>query len=301
MISKEELQNLDVYALAGKYYQKIGEVWDHETKDFKVLYKPLYACGSKPGSFEAHHLAVSTFTRWESKFVKVDLCNLEDEVICSMCNSFVVSEKCVDEVSRGNDSLALTSVPFPEAMANASASVSVTITPRAVGTADNGNGTTKLCSSDSGYGTRSLAPYFTIDFDPRWQGMIRSGLKGATARVLNAGILGSEPLLGALATEVRTWKAGAVANPDSDLNLGSKGGVVVHAYSAPEKSTGGVGTIFATLRVYDVQTVSVAALTPELAAIEQFSTVEEFRVCLQGYYSSLTDDDLLHVFYFTVV
>ena len=60
-----------IYTLGGKFYQKLGEVWDHETKDFKVLYKPLYCCGSKSGSFEAHHLAVSTFNRWELKFTQV--------------------------------------------------------------------------------------------------------------------------------------------------------------------------------------------------------------------------------------
>ena len=49
----------------------LGHAWDHEVQDFKVVYRPLYHCSSKEGSFEAHVLAVSHFSRWEDKFVRV--------------------------------------------------------------------------------------------------------------------------------------------------------------------------------------------------------------------------------------
>lgn len=66
----------DIWELKGQYYQVIGHAWDHEVKEFKVVYRPLYHCEAKPGSFEAHYLAVSHFSRWEEKFRKV---NLEDK------------------------------------------------------------------------------------------------------------------------------------------------------------------------------------------------------------------------------
>lgn len=62
-----------VYSIDDKYYQVMGHAWDHEVKDFKVLYRPLYHCQEKAGSFEAHTLAVSHFSRWESKFKPVDV------------------------------------------------------------------------------------------------------------------------------------------------------------------------------------------------------------------------------------
>lgn len=36
-----------VYELSGQYYQVLGHAWDHEVKDFKVLYRPLYHCELK--------------------------------------------------------------------------------------------------------------------------------------------------------------------------------------------------------------------------------------------------------------
>eukprot|EP00927_Polykrikos_kofoidii_P022640 TRINITY_DN21072_c0_g1_i2.p1 TRINITY_DN21072_c0_g1~~TRINITY_DN21072_c0_g1_i2.p1 ORF type:complete len:382 (+),score=67.38 TRINITY_DN21072_c0_g1_i2:78-1223(+) len=62
---------LEVYELKGQFYQVLGHAWDHEVKQFKVIYRPLYTCFRKPGSFEAHQLACSHFSRWESKFKKV--------------------------------------------------------------------------------------------------------------------------------------------------------------------------------------------------------------------------------------
>lgn len=63
-----------IYYLPPYYYQKLGEVWDHEIKDFKIFYKPLYSCESKVNSYEAHHLAVSTFERWYRRFIPSLLC-----------------------------------------------------------------------------------------------------------------------------------------------------------------------------------------------------------------------------------
>ena len=61
----------EIWELNGDYYQVIGHAWDHEVKDFKVVYRPLYHCTAKPDRFEAHYMAVSHFSRWEEKFRKV--------------------------------------------------------------------------------------------------------------------------------------------------------------------------------------------------------------------------------------
>lgn len=65
------MKHVDVYELKGEYYQVLGHAWDHETKDFKVVYRPLYHCEAKHERFEAHTLAVSHFSRWDEKFTKV--------------------------------------------------------------------------------------------------------------------------------------------------------------------------------------------------------------------------------------
>ena len=36
------------------------------------MYRPLYHCTAKKDRFEAHHLAVSHFSRWNEKFTKVE-------------------------------------------------------------------------------------------------------------------------------------------------------------------------------------------------------------------------------------
>ena len=63
---------LEVWELKGEYYQVLGHAWDHEVKDFKVVYRPLYHCPASAGRFEAHALATSHFSRWESKFNRMD-------------------------------------------------------------------------------------------------------------------------------------------------------------------------------------------------------------------------------------
>ncbi|CAD7933350.1 unnamed protein product [Amoebophrya sp. A25] len=68
----------DIWELKGEYYQVLGHAWDHEVKDFKVIYRPLYHCTAKPDRFQAHYMAASHFSRWESKFNKVLLSTWED-------------------------------------------------------------------------------------------------------------------------------------------------------------------------------------------------------------------------------
>ena len=63
---------MEVFMLKGKYYQVLGHAWDHALQDFQVVYRPLYHCDAKAGRFEAHTLAVSRFSRWERRFVRVD-------------------------------------------------------------------------------------------------------------------------------------------------------------------------------------------------------------------------------------
>ena len=70
----------EVYELKGQYYQRLGDAWDHETKQFKVVYRPLYHCEAACGRFEAHVLATSHFSRWEEKFKAVDTSSLPPAV-----------------------------------------------------------------------------------------------------------------------------------------------------------------------------------------------------------------------------
>ena len=71
------LRGVDVWSLKGEYYQVLGHAWNHEKKDFDVVYRPLYHCEAAEGRFEAHVLAVSHFARWEAKFERVaDLATL---------------------------------------------------------------------------------------------------------------------------------------------------------------------------------------------------------------------------------
>ena len=62
------LRDARVYLLKGQYYQQLGHAWDHETKEFKCIYRPLYHCEASPDRFEAHVLASSHFERWDRLF-----------------------------------------------------------------------------------------------------------------------------------------------------------------------------------------------------------------------------------------
>ena len=71
MTSVEHVVEKNIYELNGEYYQVLGHAWDHEVKEFKVVYRPLYHCTAKKTRFPAHNLAVSHFSRWEEKFNRV--------------------------------------------------------------------------------------------------------------------------------------------------------------------------------------------------------------------------------------
>ena len=70
------IADAECYELKGEYYQVLGHAWDHQTKDFKVIYRPLYHCPSAVDRFEAHVLAASHFERWDDKFKRVPLSSL---------------------------------------------------------------------------------------------------------------------------------------------------------------------------------------------------------------------------------
>jgi len=80
--SRRTLHTAEVYVLKGKdqYYQVLGHAWDHEAKDFVVIYRPLYHCGAKTGSFEAHVLASTKFARWDAKFEPVSAADMPSAV-----------------------------------------------------------------------------------------------------------------------------------------------------------------------------------------------------------------------------
>jgi uncharacterized protein YqfB (UPF0267 family) len=279
-----------VYVLDSKYYQKLGEghyshfiitifdlllsVWDHETKDFKVLYKPLYRCGSKPGSFEAHHLAVSTFIRWESKFIHLPNCRLRD--LPADVQQHLVSSNCVAHMSVGNGSLPLQSTPFPSSMAKGSAGVHINIQDPS----EAAERETATCRSISGFGSRSLTPYYVMDFSAQFQDIIKQGLKTATTRVLREGVEGGEPELMRLVHALATSDEGVRVQAVSDN----------HETDPPE--------VFATLLVTAVQSVNFEDLTETLAATEQFGSLLEFKDCLRGFYPWITDKDEVWIFYF---
>lgn len=305
----------EIYIFSEKYYQKLGEVWDHETKDFKVLYKPLYACGSKEGSFEAHHLAVSTFERWERKFTKVQ----DPETLSEVQKHFLVSADNVRDLSAGNSALPLVTAPLPAVVSKSSAVVTVLVsdvvpltTPLTLAASQataTAAAAVMRCRTQSGYGSRSLSPYYVLDFDPRWQHMIISGEKCATTRVLNAAIDGSEPHLQDLANAVlsQTLTASKHATSSSSSSsfssspsswgpssLDNDTGVDVYAVSGD--------TAFAQLKVTSVTTTfKFGTLTQDIAAMEQFETVRAFQDCLLRYYPTIQSEDAVYVFYFSVV
>lgn len=265
----------DVYTLNDQYYQKLGEVWDHETKDFKVLYKPLYCCGSKAGSYEAHHLATSTFERWERRFIPLKDCvvdSLPEEV-----RGHVVSRSSVQDLTGGNETLPRLSCSFPAAMLRGSARVTTMAEDPA---------SPPACRSDSGFGSRSLDPYFVLDFAPNFQPMILEGKKRATTRVLKASAMNSEPDLQKIIDALRATSSDA--RPQS-LQV---------AATVSDSGGGAPPQVFAQLRVTGVQSVAFSQLTPALAALEAFPCLDSFRACLLTFYPCLADCDTVHVFHF---
>lgn len=262
---------VEVYHLSGKYYQKLGEAWDHEVKDFKVLYKPLYDCNSKQGSFEAHYLAVSPFERWSKKFEKItddDITNLSLAV-----REYLVQSPAVGELAAGCRSFPLTTTLLPEGMERCRASVSV-----------ESDRELSKCSTESGYGARSHYPYHTINFAAMFVDMILDGRKSATTRFVTPTAVGAEPVLNNLV--------------QSFISSSTPDDIVVRATTTDASS--GITTVFAELRLRGMEVKKFGDLSLELARLEQFDTVEEFKSCLLKFYPSLTSDDNVTTFYFTV-
>tara|TARA_A100001015_G_C15041416_1_gene739893 strand:- start:2353 stop:3456 length:1104 start_codon:yes stop_codon:yes gene_type:complete len=73
-------EKFEVWELKSQYYQVLGDAWDHETKDFKVVYRPLYHCPADSNRFEAHNLACSHFSRWNSKFRKCKFNEIPEKI-----------------------------------------------------------------------------------------------------------------------------------------------------------------------------------------------------------------------------
>ena len=298
----------ELYELGGRLYQKLGEVWDHAAKDFRVLYKPLYRCASKPGSFEAHHLATSSFERWERKFTRVERSGgvsegvsggVREEVsegVSEEVEQHVVSGEHVRALSAGNPSLPLHSRPLPAAMLRGSARVTTVV--EEPGTAPPPPAP-QPCRSDSGYGSRSLEPYYVMDFAAEFQQMIIEGKKTATTRVLKDGVVNGEPellnIVKALAAQ-REMCVDSRSEQKGELNY-----VEVRAVSAGSQNGGDSPLdVFALLRVTSVETMLFSQVTPKLAAIEQFPSVDSFQACLRSFYPWIGDSDEVYVFHFEV-
>ena len=303
------LVNTAVYVLDSKYYQKIGEVWDHETKDFKILYKPLYCCPSKTGSYEAHHLATSTFERWNRKFSLVRSCDIES--LPAEVKSHVVATRSVQDLSAGNNSLPLLSTELPKTMQkgstrvttiieepplpvshrplSASASSASVSVPHATATTVTDNIT--CCRSISGFGSRSLTPYFLMDFSPEFQMMIIKGLKKATTRILKPNVENGEPHLQRIVNALKEQEQ----HQQQQLHV-SRRGVVASAVSDEDDSM--AAEVFAVIRITSVECMLFSEITPELATIEQFASLDSFKACLRTFYPWIQDDDAVHVFHF---
>lgn len=262
---------VDVYILADNYYQKLGEVWDHEVKDFKVLYKPLYACDVKPGSFEAHYLAVSTFERWSLKFVQLSLADINElpaEVSCR-----IVSTQALRELASGWLSYPQHTTHLPPGIMGHRARVVIESDPAIT-----------LHSTESGYGTRSHKRYHTIDFAAQFESVILEGKKVATTRVTNTTAVGSEPHLNNLVQHM--------------LNNSGENTTV---RATTTDSTTGVSRVFAKLEITEIEIKKFGDLSIELAAMELFDSIAELQNCLLSFYPSLLPTDKVVVFYFRLI
>lgn len=257
----------DIYHLKGRYYQKLGEAWDHEVKDFKVLYKPLYACDSKQGSFEAHFLATSTFERWTQKFEKLTPADIH--TLPPAVTAYIVSVTAIDNLGVGERPFpSTTTYSLPAGMSHRRASVTV----------EENHTTNTLSGTDSGFGSRSHKKYYTLDFSPEFENMILSGEKTATTRVISSSVEGAEPSLADLACSI----------------IGNRSGknIIVRA------TTGSDSRIFALLEIIGVEYKKYSSLTDELARIEQFDSVTELKQCLLRFYPSISESDDVAIFYF---
>mmetsp|Transcript_39726 Transcript_39726/g.62026 ORF Transcript_39726/g.62026 Transcript_39726/m.62026 type:complete len:254 (-) Transcript_39726:2371-3132(-) len=156
-----------IYELDGKYYQCLGEAWSHTEKQFAVLYKPLYNCSAKPGSFEAHELATSSYERWFRKFRKLQA----GDHMPNTWQGFVVQEALVQGAGLPSTR------PVPENVPSASGLVGV----------------------DRSHEAQA------IDFSSEFVEAVKSGMKVKTARVLQEGVPGGEPWLNEIGSGALVW------------------------------------------------------------------------------------------------
>jgi hypothetical protein len=277
-----------IYLLDDKYYQKLGEVWDHETKDFKVLYKPLYSCPSKHSSYEAHHLATSTFERWHRKFVPIT--SLVDHCLPDFLCDYLLNQSNLAALTRGNSSLPFTTKPLSKFVQRGTVIGNVTVPPLIDSLPHEGEGY-RICQTESGYGSRSLVPYHVIHFDVRWKDPILTGTKKATSRVLSRKANQSET------TDLHLLLEEYHANQTTNL--------IVQAVCdlPPSPSLSSIASrspsmVFATLQIDRIVEYSVRDLPLELALTEGFLDIPSFISCLREYYPTLQDEDAVHVFHF---
>jgi hypothetical protein len=241
--------------------------------DFKVLYKPLYDCGSKDGSFEAHHLAVSTFERWEQKFEPVPsgLSGLPPDAA-----AFVVPSAALSALSAGRTVGVAETSALPAGLTGGRGCVTVE------------SASSALNSTASGYGTRSYTKYHMLDFAPEFQEMIISGKKTATTRIVKRSVAGSEPQLDEVARDYFSRGTGCVE---------VRATTTTPATADISKTV----TIFAYLKIVGIEYKKVSDLSLELAKMEQFDSVDEFKQCLLRFYPSMTEEDEVVVFHFKYI
>jgi hypothetical protein len=282
-----------IFILDEKYYQKLGEVWDHETKDFKILYKPLYSCPSKNGSFEAHHLATSTFERWHRKFIP--LTSLENHSLPDSLRDYLLDQASLGSLTRGNPSLPATTKPLSKFVRHGSVIGIVTV-PSLISSPPP-HESYRLCQTVSGYGSRSLVPYHVIHFDLRWKEAILSGTKKATTRVLSSKITGSEAtdlhrLLRDYSESEREQSESLIVEAVCDLPT------TPSPSSSPAPSLPSPVVVFAILKIDRIVEYPVRDLPLDLALAEGFLDLSSFVSCLREYYPFLQEDDAVHVFHF---
>ena len=273
-----------IYILDNKYYQKLGEVWDHEVKDFKVLYKPLYNCENKKGSFEGHHLATTSFERWNRKFQSINSLNNETEnhPLPDYIQEYLLSENSLEELTKGNNNLSNITKPMPTFIQSGSIIGQVVLNELSTHPLDSN---LQICRSDSGYGSRSLLPYYVMDFDRKWKEPILQKTKTATTRILTSNIPGSEPYLQEIITQ---------------FYLLRNEGLTIQAICEID-STSTLSEVIGKIHITNIQEFLVKDLSIELANLELFNTVESFILCLKEYYPTLSENDVVTVFYFNLV
>jgi hypothetical protein len=130
-----------------------------------------------------------------------------------------------------------------------------------------------------------------MDFAPEFQQMIMKGQKKATTRILKSHVENGEPDLHRIVD--------ALKEQEEKHHASSKKGVVVSAVSDRHESN--PTEVFALIRVTSVESMLFSDLTPEIAAIEQFPSVESLKSCLQTFYPWIQDSDEVHIFHFALI